>query len=171
LGYRLQRTEKLLSDFVSYVDAQSDHRITIDLAVAWATMPNCGTSWWAMRLSAVRGFATYLHALDSAAEVPPTSLLPNRHHRAVPYLYTDEDVVGLMEAAQTLGSPLRVLTYRTLIGLLVVTDMRVGEALQLDRADLDCEHGLLTVRAGKFGKSRELPLHVSTIDSLRIYLE
>jgi integrase len=171
LGHKLQRAEKLLSDFVGYVEAGPEHRVTIELAIAWATLPSTGsTSWWAIRLSAVRGFATYLHALEPTNEAPPTSLLPTRYHRAVPYLYSDKDVIGLMGAAETLGSPLRVLTYRTLIGLLAVTGMRVGEALQLDQTDLDHELGLLTVREGKFGKSRELPLHLSTIDALRAYL-
>lgn len=82
--------------------------------MAWATLPSSGaTSWWALRLSAVRAFAAYLHALDPATEVPPNSLLPTRYHRAVPYLYSNDDVIGLMTAAETLGSPLRVLTYRT----------------------------------------------------------
>jgi len=171
LGHKLQRAGKLLSEFVDYVEAEPNHRVTIELALAWATLPSTGsTSWWAIRLSAVRGFATYLHALEPTSEVPPTSLLPTRYHRAVPYLYSDEDIIGLMGAAETLGSPLRVLTYRTLIGLLATTGMRVGEALQLDRTDLDYEHGLLTVRVGKFGKSRELPLHASTSDALRAYL-
>ena len=55
--------------------------------------------------------------------------------------------------------PHRVATYRTLIGLLVVTGMRVGEAIALDLRDFDAEQGLITVRQGKLGKSRALPLH------------
>ena len=65
---------------------------------------------------------------------------------------------------------MRQQTYRTLIGLLLVTGMRVGEAIRLDRADLDVANGLLTVRETKFGKSRELPLHPSTVTALREYL-
>lgn len=138
MGYKLERAEKLLSDFVRYVEAGPERLVTIDVAMAWATLPSSGaTSWWALRPSAVRGFAVYLHALDPTTEVPPNWLLPTRYHRAVPYLYSNEDVIGLMTAAETLGSPLRVLTYRTPIGLLAITGMRVGEALQLDRADLD----------------------------------
>jgi len=68
-----------------------------------------------------------------------------------------------------LRSSLRVATYRTLIGLLAVTGLRVGEAIRLDRCDLDLTHELLVVRDSKFGKSREVPLHPSTVRALRDY--
>lgn len=75
-----------------------------------------------------------------------------------------------MRAATALPSSLRVLTYQTLITLLAVTGMRIGEAIRLDRTDCDLGAGVLTVRLSKFGKSRELPLHASTVDALRSYL-
>jgi integrase len=172
LGYKLQRTEKLLADFIGFVETSASERVTIDLVVAWATLPADGAmSWWAARLTVVRRFATYLHTLDPATAVPPTDLLPDRSsHRAVPYLYSDDDILALMAAAEILRSSLRVLTYRTLIALVAVTGMRIGEAIRLDREDLDFEAGVLTVRLSKFGKSRELPLHTSTLDALRAYL-
>lgn len=171
LGYKLQRTEKLLADFVGFVEVAATDRITIDLALSWATLPAEGdVSWWSSRLTVVRAFARYLHTLDPATEVPPTDLLPARSHRAVPYLYSDDDIAALMVTAETLRFPLRVLTFKTLIPLLAVTGMRVGEAIRLDRNDLDLGQGVLTVRLSKFGKTRELPLHGSTVDALRSYL-
>jgi integrase/recombinase XerD len=74
-----------------------------------------------------------------------------------------------MSATAILRGRLRQATYRTLIGLLSVTGMRVGEAIRLDRDDIDLAHGVLTVRDTKFGKSRELPVHPSTIQALRSY--
>jgi integrase/recombinase XerD len=172
LGYKLQRTEKLLAQFIGFVEASGSERITIDLALAWATLPAQGAmNWWSGRLTVVRGFACYLHTLDPTTEVPPTELLPSRSHRAVPYLYSDEDVLALMAAAEILRSPLGVLTYQTLIGLLAVTGMRIGEVIRLDRSDLDLDSGVLTVRMSKFGKSRELPLHASTLEALHMYLQ
>jgi integrase len=49
--------------------------------------------------------------------------------------------------------------------------MRRGEALSLDRDDFDPVTGVLIVRAGKFGKSRELPLHSTTVAAVSAYLE
>jgi integrase/recombinase XerD len=116
LGYKLGRTEKLLADFIGFVEATAADHMTIDLALAWATRPVKGdVSWWSGRLSVVRGFATYLHTLDPATEVPPAGLLPDRSHRAVPYLYSDEDIAALVAAAASVSSPLRILTYQTLI--------------------------------------------------------
>jgi len=171
LGYKLQRTEKLLTEFVGFVEDNAADRVTTDLALAWATLPSkCAMSWWAARLTVVRGFTTFLRTLDAATEVPPTDLLLDRGHRAVPYLYSDDEIVALMAAAEILRSPLGVLTYQTLIGLVAVTGMRIGEAIRLDRRDLDFEDGVLTVRFSKFGKSRALPLHLSTLDALHTYL-
>jgi integrase/recombinase XerD len=172
LGYKLERAEKLLVQYLDYLDAVGAETVTLENAVAWATLPTAGKTghWWAYRLSAVRGFARYLHALDDKHEVPPADLLPNRTHRAIPYLYSQEEILALMAATSTLRVPLRQATYRTLIGLLAVTGMRVGEAIRLNRPDVDLRHGVLTVRGTKFGKSRELPVHASTVEALGSYL-
>lgn len=97
-------------------------------------------------------------------------LLPGQTCRATPYLYSEDEISALITAAGTLRTPHRVATYRTLIALLAVTGMRVGEAISLDRSDFDAANGLLIIRHGKFGKSRELPLHPSTVAALGEYL-
>lgn len=171
LGYKLRRPEKLLHQFIDYLKAAGAQTITIKAALAWARQPENGDiSWWAHRLSVVRAFARYLHALDASAEVPPRDLLPCRPHRASPYLYSEEEIAALIEAAGTLCSPLRVATYQTLIGLLAVTGMRVGEAISLNRHDFDADQGVLVIHHTKFNKTRELPLHPTTIAALRLYL-
>jgi integrase len=170
LGYRMARPEKLLNQFLDYLAHHGASRITVATALDWARLPANGLSnWWAYRLSAVRGFATYLHALDPMHEVPAPDLLPQRPRRASPYLYSDAEIAALIAAANTLSTPLRRTTFATLIGLLAVTGIRVGEAIALDRGEVDLSSGRLTVRFGKFGKTRELALHPSTIDALRRY--
>jgi integrase/recombinase XerD len=170
LGYKLARQGELLLDFVGYLQAVGAGRVTIEHALAWATLPTrADPVWWSARLGVVRGFARYLHALDPATEVPPVGLLPDRDHRVTPYIYTDDDLARLLTAAGQLRPALRAATYQTLIGLLAVTGMRVGEAIGLDRGDLDPAQRLLTIRHGKFGKSRQLPLHESTVEALLGY--
>ena len=171
LGYRLERAAKLLAQFTAYLDMIGADTVTIEAALAWATQPVGGsTSWWAGRLTVVRGFAAYLHTLDPVHELVPTDLLPDRGHRATPYLYADADIAALMAATATLRTAHRGATYETFLGLLAVTGMRVGEAIRLDRTDLDSSDGLLVVRTSKFGKSRELPLHPTTVAALHRYL-
>ncbi len=169
LGYKLARAEKLLPQFIDYLDGRGEQLVTVENALAWVTLPGGSASWRAFRLSSVRGFATYLHALDPAHAVPPADLCPDAPHRATPYLYSDGEIAALMAATIALRGALRQATYRTLIGLLAVTGMRVGEAIRLDRHDVDLVEGVLTVRDTKFGKSRELPLHTSATRALRGY--
>lgn len=123
-----------------------------------------------MRLGAIRGFARYLHEVDPRVEVPVADLLPDKSGRAVPYLYTDEQIAALIDAAGTLRIAHKTATFQSLFGLLAATGMRVGEAIALDRSDFDADSGTLVVRNAKFGKSRELPLHPSTTAALTRYL-
>lgn len=171
LGYRLARAEKLLAQFLTYLEDRGENHLTTETALAWATLPaGAHRNWMATRLSVVRRFAAHLRGIDPATEVPPANLLPGRTCRATPYLYSEEDIAALMPAASALRTSHRKATYRTLIALLAVTGMRIGEAIGLDRIDFDAINGLLTIRKGKFGKSRELPLHPSTVSALSDYL-
>lgn len=170
LRHKLERAHKLLPRFVDYLDETASRFITTEVAVAWATQPrDVGPNWWAKRLVIVRGFAKYMQTLDPRTQVPPLELLPLRHVRSRPYVYTDEDVAKLLGAAQTLRSPLMASTYTTLIGLLSVTGMRIGEAIALDDDDVDLSDGIITVRNGKFDKTRQVPVHATTVDALFRY--
>lgn len=172
LGYKLEAHGRLLANFVAYLEAVGAQTVTADHAVAWAKQPEgAGPIRWAARLTVVRGFATYLQAIDASHEVPAAGLLPDGNHSAVPYLYSPDDIVELLHAAGQLQHPLRAATYQTLVGLMAVTGMRVGEVVGLDRDDVDWDQTLVTIRKAKFGKSRQVPLHPSTIDALRAYVE
>jgi integrase/recombinase XerD len=171
VGFKLNQVGYLLEDFVGFLETVGATRITTELAVAWATGPkNATPAWWGQRLSAVRGFARHLHLLDPTSEVPPTGVLPQRFGRATPYLYSRPDIAGLMTAARRLTPSLRATTYETLIGLLFVTGMRVGEAIGLNVDDVDVTHGLVRIVHAKFNKARELPVAPSTADALGSYL-
>jgi integrase/recombinase XerD len=169
LGYKLENAEPLLGQFLAYLQANGEEQITTERALAWATLPASGRPWHSQRLRAVRGFARYLHAVDPEVQVPPVDLLAPQRHRATPYLYSDEQIAALIAAAASRRTPHRVATWQTLIGLLAATGMRIGEAIGLDRHDFDHTHGVLVV-CGKFGKTRELALHSSTVQALRRYL-
>jgi integrase len=171
LGYKLIRSEKLLNQFLKYLESDGAATITVVRALSWARLPTGrSVSWWAHRLSVVRGFATYLHAFDPQTEIPPPDLLPSRSPRANPYLYSEGDIAALLATTASLSTPLRQATFHTLIGLLAATGMRIGEAIRLDLDDIDFTNGLLLVRRSKFSKSRELVLHPTTLRALAHYL-
>ena len=172
LGYKLYEDGLLLQQFVQFAESEKVDFITTRLALHWATQPvNVQPAHHAKRLRIVRSFAKYRSASDPRTEVPPANLLPSRVYRPAPYIYTDNDVRRLIKAALQLPSVigLRRHTYATLFGLIAVSGMRIGELLHLDREDVDLKQAILTVRNGKFGKMRWIPLHSSTQQALQQY--
>ncbi|MGC8635369.1 MAG: tyrosine-type recombinase/integrase [Candidatus Limnocylindrales bacterium] len=172
LGFKLRGHDRLLWDFTDFLAGAGATTITAELALRWATAPvGMQPVRWGQRLAAVRGFARHLHALDASVEVPPVELLSYRRERSVPYLYSEADITALLAAAGTLHPALRAATHETLFGLLAVTGMRVGEAIHLERTDVDLHAGVLLIAEAKFRKSRRLPLHASTVAALSSYAE
>ena len=170
LGFKLEMEGRLLPDFVAFLEKSGSPVITSALAFAWATQPSAATAyWWAARLRMVRAFARYVRTIDTRTEVPPEGTLPRSRPRRQPYIYSDADVAALMAVTRRISDPFCAHTNRTLIGLLASTGMRVGEAIHLDRTDLDRQQGVLTVRDAKFGKSREIPLHSTTLEAIDDY--
>jgi integrase len=169
LGYKLALAGWHLQKFVTYLEQSDATTVTTENAVAWATSAGTDPSYWAQRLSIVRQFARHLQTIDPGCEVPPAQLLPFRAPRAIPYLYEPEEIVALMRAAGTLEPVLLAANYQTLIGLLAVSGLRLGEAIRLDRDDVDARHQLLRILDSKFGKSREVVLHESTMHALSEY--
>jgi integrase/recombinase XerD len=169
LGFKLVEHQRLLYDFATFLEQAGASTITTELAVAWAVRCRGTEGWKAARLSVARGFASYLRTIDPAAEIPATGILIARKHYATPYLYSDQEIGRLLAAAAALRPPLRAASHYTLFGLIAVAGMRIGEALRLDRDDVDLDSGVLTIRNTKFGKSRQLPLHRSTTAALARY--
>jgi integrase/recombinase XerD len=173
LGFKLRSQGVLLMGFVDYCEARGATTVTTDLAVAWArTTPRSSDPlWWGRRLLVVRVFARHLQALDGVAQVPACDILPIRFRRTTPYLFTDAEISALISAAQALTPYPRGVTWSTLLGLLAVTGLRIGEACRLDRDDVDLTDGMLTIRDSKFGKSRLVPLHATSTAALADYAD
>jgi len=170
LGFKLIRSEKLLRQFITYLEQHGKARITMEMAVAWAILPQAGQTWSYARLSVVRRFAVYMRSIDPATEVPPTHVLVQKKGRATPFLYSPTDLTALIDATKAFRPADRGVTLRTLIMLLYVTGMRIGEAIRLDVEDFNPGNGILIVRNTKFGKTREVPLHQTTVTALSTYL-
>ena len=170
VGYALRQEGHMLASFVEYLERRGATHVTIEAALGWASAPaHASPTWWAKRLAVVRGFAAYLKTVEEDTEVPPKGLLSSRASRTTPYLFTPEQITALMVAARALTCPLRAATFEALIGLMAVTGLRTGEAMALDRADVDLAQGMLTIWRSKLGKSRQVPLHQTTTAALARY--
>src|SRR5207253_9230361 len=103
LGFKLKKHSRCLKEFASFLEQAGASQITTRLALQWATKPqHVQQVEWAARLSVVRGFARYWSATDPMTEIPPEGLLPNRHNRAKPYLYSDEQIHQILDAARNM---------------------------------------------------------------------
>lgn len=171
LGFKLEAHGFMLRDFARFLEQHRSSHVTTALAMQWARSPLAAQpAQWSRRLGVVRRFAAHRSAFDPRTEIPPVGLLPYRRIRRTPYVYSDVEIERLLEAARRLPSPsgLRARTYTTFIGLLVVTGLRVSEAIALDDPDdIDARAGVLTIRRTKFGKSRCVPVHASTMRALQ----
>jgi integrase/recombinase XerD len=146
LGFKLKADQRILENFVGFLEQAGSERVTSELALMWARLPvRAHPHHWRQRLGIVRGFARYVATLDPESEIPSEDLLRAHRPRVAPYIYSPAEITALMEAAGTLTPPLRAANYRTMIGLMATTGLRLGEAVALDRQDVDLADGALRV--------------------------
>ena len=172
LGFKLRQTSRALPQFVRFVESEGMTSITTELALRWAQEdPEASSVTHSDRLAMVRRFATWRSAEDARTEIPPVGLLPRHYQRPTPYIYSVQEVESIVSSAAQLTSDggLRGLTFSTMFGLLAVTGMRIGETVALDRNDVDLRGGVLTIRMGKLGKTRFVPIHTTTSNILGHY--
>jgi integrase len=173
-GFALEIPGKLLVGFARFSD-QRGHRgpITEQLILDW--VQGCARRatpfTWARRLQTIRPFARFCSRLDRATYIPEQSIFGRAKRRLTPHIYTDCEITDLLRAAGQLKpeGTLRPATYKTLLGLIAATGLRISEALKLRFVDLDFARGVLTVRQTKFTKSRLVPLHPTVTSALSCY--
>lgn len=172
LGFQLNDVERQVALFCTWLEARGQTQtFTVDEAVAWARLnPDAHPSWWSTRLSLVRRFAAYLNATGIDVPLIPAGLLPARKPRALPFIYSQDDLDALLAACSRVFSNERIAaTMRTAIGLLAATGLRIGEALKLRAGDVDAVNDVLVIRAAKSAE-RLVPLHPTTTAALMDYI-
>lgn len=173
LGYALGTSERILRRLTAFAERECADHINTELFLRWQeAFDGANRQTRARHLGIVRLFAQWLHGIDPKHEVPPQALFPSRHRRTRPYIYSDQEIQRIVEGAAELPSVngIRALTYPTLFGLIAVTGMRISEVLSLDCDDVDLKVGVITLRRGKFGKARLLPLSDNTAARLTTYV-
>jgi integrase/recombinase XerD len=173
LGFQLRIQGYHLLKFARYADRHCPAGpLKAQTAIRWACLPETGNrSYWAQRLMIVRTFAKRLRLVEPRTQVPPRHLFGSAYRRNPPHLYTDEEIDDLLNRAGQLSGRLQPHTFQTLIGLLVCSGLRISEALRLRVRDVDLTQGFITVREGKAGRTRVVPLHATAVRALRVYAE
>ena len=148
--------------------------LTAEIMADWARRDSHGSrdpQTWARRLKHLRSFTRWLQQFEPRTEVPDNAIFGSLHERLAPHIYSEQEVVDLLAAARRLGPTpgLRGIIYETLFGLIAATGLRIGEALSLRNLDVDLKVGMLSIHQTKFGKSRQVPMHASTVQALRRY--
>lgn len=167
LGFKMLNESAALPAFVSFIEKGKSPCITTRLALDWAQQGREGQSKW--RFSMVRGLAKHAAIFDPRTEIPELGLLRTKYPRPRPYIYSDQEIEQLLRAAREWGHDRPRTTYYSFLGLLVVSGLRLGEAIRLQVDDVDLATGILTIRNSKFGKSRLVPIHTSTARKLHEY--
>jgi len=167
-GYRYEGEERCLGNFVAFMDAAEATVITRKLAMDWVSQAPLSSQ--PNRLSMIRGFTRHLSSSEPATETLPAGVF-SAARRVPPYIYSEAEIERLLGATLSWGlaAGINRQTYHCLFGLLAATGMRLGEALGLARADVDCKSGLLTLRMVKGGKDSFVPLHPTTARALDDY--
>ena len=175
LGFALRAPACSLRGFVRHIQVVG-HRgpLTIEVMTDWARRDSHGSDdphTWARRLKHLRSFTRWLRQFEPRTEVPDNTIFGRIPERQAPHIYSEPEIVDLLAAARRLGpaSTLRGVVFETLFGLVASSGLRIGEALALRNEDVDLRRGMLVIRKAKFGKSRQVPMHPSTIEALRRY--
>ena len=172
LGYDLSFAARVLRGFTRFADQEGTDYITVDLFLRWKKgFGKADNNTWSARLGMVRVFAGWLQGHDARTEVPPPGLIAGKLRRGRPYIYSQAEVAMIVARAAKLPSRygIRGWTCSTLFGLIAVTGLRINEAIALDEGDVDLDEGVITLKRGKNGTARFVPLAPSTVAKLRAY--
>jgi integrase len=174
LGYAFDKQAAVLWALSRYVEAgQLDGPLTRDMALNFVFSREGTANGRAVRHGVVRRFCEYLAIYDARTETLDPHALPRSRAIPPPRILSDMELGSLMSACRRVspGYPQRGVVLTTLVGLLASTGLRSGEALRLNRADVDLVAGVLHIRRSKFRKDRLVPVHATTLTALRQYAQ
>lgn len=171
MGYR--RAEFVLNSFVRFVrDQYGERPAALDESVTlWVTrIEGRKAITVGKEFGVVRQLCLFRRRSDPKGLVPDHTLAPVKESVFVPYIFTYEEVLSIVDAAtQHEGHNMWGAMLRALTLVLYCTGMRLGEATRLHMVDVDLRQAVLTVQRSK-GRARILAIRDDLIAELRQYL-
>jgi integrase len=171
-GFKVLSTRKVLINFVRFAESIGADFITPEVFFRWkAEFGSASSKTWSMRLGQLVLFSGWLNAVDKRHKLLPRNLVSSRYYRKRPYIYKEDEVTAIIQAAEKLPSQngIRSITYVALFGLLASTGLRVGEAISLQVGDVDLDCGVITVHRAKYGRERLVPMSPSVVQHMGEY--
>jgi integrase len=173
LGFQLRTMGYALRSFAHHADKpENPGPLTVEMMAEWARCDRAGSNdprTWARRLKLLRPFTRWLQQFEPRTDVPGDAIFGRAGERLTPHIYSEQELIDLLAAARQFRPDLRGATYEALFGLLAATGLRVSEAVLLRTGDVDLKAGMLTIQRTKFAKSRQVPLHPSSVEALKRY--
>jgi integrase len=172
LGYQFRIQAASLRAFLRYVQSSdASGPLSQVLALDFVMTRDLTPNGRAICYGVIRRFAEYYAAFDLCTEPFDRLALPRSRAVPPPRILSEGELHSLMAAAMRISTaqPLRGRTVATVIGLLASTGLRSGEALRLDRTQVDLTTGVLQIRKTKFRKDRLVPVHATTLCALQAY--
>lgn len=174
LGFIYRSVESSLDEFDQYLNVNFPHCRTIsrDMVIGFLDAKRQNSLLTrSQHISNVRQFCRFMFQFDTDTYIPEKRLLKHAKPEVEPHIFTEEEIKHLMHQARNMNGRDKLLpdTYATIIGLLWVTGMRIGEAVRLKIKDIDVLEGIITIQQTKFFKSRIIPLSPSSNQALICY--
>ncbi len=161
-----------LNEFMHKISANDLTQTEFD---AWSkTQSNAKGKTRRNRMLIVRGFCLYRARSNSSCFVPDTRLFPSPHQPKPPHIYSEAEIVRLMEVAKRLdvlpNHALQPHVFLLAIVLLYTSGLWIGELKRLNIGDYERQEQVLYIRESKFKKSRYVPLSADASQVLEAYL-
>lgn len=175
LGFALTTEATTLRQFARYAEKIAlEDPLTTVVAIQWArSSEHQGLYTWKRRTGTLRGFAKFCKRFDASTEIPPVDVFGTTYRRPRPHIFTEEEIATLLSATDHLfpRQVLRRATCRIVFGLLASTGLRISEALNLTKGDVDLTAGVLTIREAKCHTQRLVPIHSTVTAELESYAQ
>ncbi|MXY67465.1 MAG: tyrosine-type recombinase/integrase [Acidobacteriia bacterium] len=176
LGFKYDNEARILCGLDLFLAEHGHGELTSEGFHGWAlTLEPLTPQGRLKKMRIVRNFTLHHRRTAPDCFVPDPSQFPAPAPAPAPWIFTDQQVLALLEQTGRLlsppHSPLCPHVYRLAVVLLYTAGLRRGELLRLCIGDYDpCRHTLL-VRVSKFHKSRLVALSSDAGRELDSYLQ
>jgi len=161
-----------IKSYLEYLEEKEIKFLTVDSVKRWIDekyAPSSKSSWEG-KYNDIRDFSLWANAATPSNEALPFRRQPKKKRR-IPNILNETDAFEIINSigSQNTDKGLSPLTVQTIVGLMFVTGLRIGEALALTTEDVDLNAGVIYVKDQKSPRDRYVPILEKTVLELKRY--